>query len=242
MFARWWWPAVSGSARIGCHMAFDKTEFSRFLLESGVLMFGEFTLKSGRVSPHFFNSGRLDNGRELNRVGEFMAQRLIELGGADIIYGPAYKGIPLAVAVAGALDRLTGSETGVCFDRKERKDHADGGLFVGRTPKQGERVVVVDDVISSGMSLKEAADKLRDNFGVTPSCALVCVDRQERGQQSDHSAARELEDLKGVRLEALVRLDEVVDLMHGETVHDEVVIDDARRAAVGAYLKEYGVV
>lgn len=221
-------------------MAFDKAEFAHFLLEEEILMFGEFTLKSGRTSPHFFNSGRFDNGRALDRIGTFMAERLVELGGADIVYGPAYKGIPLAVAVAGALDRLQGSATGVCFDRKEVKDHGDGGMFVGRTPKPGDRVVIVDDVISSGMSLQEAADKLKGAFDCVPVCALVCVDRLERGLQSEVSASRELQDLKNVPLEALIRLDEVVDRMLDVEVGGRVVIDASRKERVLQYLEEYG--
>ena len=130
-------------------MAFDKKDVAHFLISEGVLLFGEFTLKSGRQSPHFFNSGRFDSGRALNKLGEYYAQKIEELGGPDIIFGPAYKGIPLAVSVASARDRLYNTETGVFFDRKEVKDHGDGGLFVGRTPEQESRVILVDDVTSA---------------------------------------------------------------------------------------------
>ncbi len=224
-------------------MSFNKRDFARFLLEEQVLMFGSFTLKSGRTSPHFFNSGRLDNGRALDLVGTALAQHILATGGADIVFGPAYKGIPLAVAVASAMDRLSGNtSTGVLFDRKEVKSHGDGGLFVGRVPQAGDRVVLVDDVISSGVSLAEAAEKLQSATGVSPVKALVCVDRQERGRHSEASAASEIANEHGFPVEALVRLDEVVSLMAGEQVNDEVPLTDERQGEVAAYLKAYGAV
>lgn len=221
-------------------MPLDKKAFARFLVEEGVLLFGEFTLKSGRQSPHFFNTGKLDSGRALNALGEFFAQRLKELGGCDIVFGPAYKGIPLAVAVAGAYDRLHGTSTGVCFDRKEAKRHADKGLFVGRSPKAGERVILIDDVISSGISLKGAADILKEHFNIIPSFALVAVDRMERGEEGVDSAASELGRLKGVKLEALITLEEVVHELEGQSIGGKVVLDAAQKARVLHYLDTHG--
>ena len=221
-------------------MSFDKKEFARFLIEEGVLLFGEFTLKSGRTSPHFFNSGRFDSGRALNRLGEYYAQKLEELGSTDIIFGPAYKGIPLAVAVANANDRLHNKETGVLFDRKEVKDHGDGGLFVGRTPEEGQKIILVDDVISSGISLQKSIQLLKKTFNIHPAFSLVAVDRQEKGRNSDKSAATEIEEEENVPLHALITLSEVVDVMEGEEVNGKVVIDAAQKQKVLDYLKEYG--
>jgi len=221
-------------------MALDKKELAHFLIAEGVLLFGEFTLKSGRQSPHFFNSGRFDSGRALNCLGKYYAQKIKELGSTDIIFGPAYKGIPLAVTVANAYDRLFDTETGVLFDRKEVKDHGDGGLFVGRTPEATSQLILVDDVISSGISLQDSIQLIKKSFNITPAFSLVAVDRQEKGRKSDLSAAREVEQEEGVPLHSLIKLDEVVALMEGEEVNGKVVIDANQKQKVLNYLENYG--
>jgi orotate phosphoribosyltransferase len=217
-----------------------KNEFARFLLEEEVLMFGDFTLKSGRKSPHFFNSGRFDNGRALNRLAFFMAEKLKELGGGDIVFGPAYKGIPLALSLAMRFDERYGGGMGFLFDRKEAKAHGDGGLFIGRLPKEGDRIVLVDDVISSGISLAGAVDLLKEHFNITPTFALVCVDRQEKGRETHLSARREFEEKTGLPCHALISLNEVLELMQGKKISGRVVIDEKLSLRVKTYLETYG--
>jgi orotate phosphoribosyltransferase len=221
-------------------MSIEKKDLAQFLLEEGVLLFGEFTLKSGRQSPHFFNSGKFDSGRALNKLGKYYAHKIEDLGGCDIIFGPAYKGIPLSVAIATVRDRMFNTETGVLFDRKEVKDHGDGGLFVGREPTDASKLILVDDVISSGISLQKSIVLLKDVFHIQPAFALVAVDRQEKGRRSELSAAKEIEQAENLPLHSLIKLTEVVELMEGVEVKGKVLIDSAQKEKVLNYLKENG--
>ncbi len=166
-------------------------EFIEFALEREVLRFGEFTLKSGRISPYFFNTGLFDTGAALSRLGRYYAESLAGWGGDfDLVFGPAYKGIPLAAAVTIALAETQQRDVAYAFDRKEAKDHAEGGRVVG-APLAGRRVVVVDDVVSSGISVRQAAELIAAEGGRVVAVAIA-LDRQERGR-GEVSAVKELE-------------------------------------------------
>lgn len=154
--------------------------FFEFLRETEALQFGAYTLKSGRVSPYFFNSGRFDTGGRLRRLGEYFAGAIhSHAPRATLVFGPAYKGVPLCVAAAMALERRTGAEVGYLFDRKEKKGHGEQGRFVGRIPAAGERIVMVDDVITDGETKLEAVAKLRESFDISIEALVIAFDRME---------------------------------------------------------------
>ena len=186
----------------------EQTDLIKFSLEAGVLKFGEFTLKSGRQSPYFFNLGHFDNGPRLARLGDFFAAYIAraKLDG-EILYGPAYKGIPLATAIAISLANRHSRHLGVSFNRKEAKDHGEGGILIGH-PVSGRKVIVVDDVISAGTSIRESIETLR-NAGAIVSSVLVALDRAELGKGEKWSAARELSDEFDVQIHSLVGLDDL---------------------------------
>ena len=214
-------------------------DFVDLLVEYEVVRFGEFTLKSGRSSPYFVNAGQLRTGDAISRLGRaYAAQLLHHRVPCDLVFGPSYKGVPLAVATASAL-AARGHDTGYCFDRKEAKDHGEGGTFVGMPPTDGMRVVIVDDVITSGRSIREAAALLRASAKVELSAVVIAVDRQERGK-SDRSTMAELRDELGTPILPLVTVRQLVDDLHTRTVGGQQVIDDAAKASIEAYLAEHG--
>lgn len=206
-------------------------EFIDFAIDSGVIRFGEFVLKSGRVSPYFFNAGLFDTGAKLSRLGGFYARAIVDSGiGFDMLFGPAYKGIPLVATTAIALADRENCDVPFAFNRKEPKHHAEGGIVVGR-PLQG-RVLIVDDVISSGLSVKEAVDIIRDS-GAEPVGVAIALDRQERGGDS-LSAVEEVRRRHGIPVASIIRLDTLIPYLSG---------NDALRHhvdAITAYGKTYG--
>ncbi|MCB1776802.1 MAG: orotate phosphoribosyltransferase [Candidatus Competibacteraceae bacterium] len=182
-------------------------DFLDFAIDQGVLRFGEFTLKSGRVSPYFFNAGLFNRGAALARLGRYYADAICEAGLAfDLLFGPAYKGIPLAATVAIALAECRDRDLPWCFNRKEAKDHGEGGLIVG-APLQG-RVLIVDDVITAGTAIREALQILAAH-GATPAGVVIALDRQERGQ-GELSAVQEVERTHHVPVTCIVKLDDLV--------------------------------
>ncbi|AHK77953.1 orotate phosphoribosyltransferase [Ectothiorhodospira haloalkaliphila] len=209
-----------------------RTEFLQFCLERGVLRFGEFTLKSGRVSPYFFNAGLFSTGRDLSRLGAFYARTLVDADAEiDMLFGPAYKGIPLAAATAIALAQQHDRDYPYCFNRKEAKDHGEGGSLVG-SPLTG-RVLIVDDVITAGTAIRESVEIIRA-AGAEPAGVLIALDRQERGQ-GELSAIQEVERDFGLKVHAIATLSDLVEFL-GE------LPDMARhRDAVEAYRKEFGI-
>ena len=207
-------------------------EFIEFALECGVLRFGEFRLKSGRLSPYFFNAGLFDTGERLRRLGSYYARALVESGLAcDVLYGPAYKGIPLVTATAIALAAEHGRDLPWVFNRKEAKRYGEGGQLVG-APLRG-RVVIVDDVVSAGTSVNESVEIIRA-AGAEPVGVLVALDRRERGTGSGLSAMEEIERRHGLRALAIVSLDEIVRYLE----RDPARATDLER--VRAYQAEYG--
>jgi len=185
--------------------------FVDFMLEVGVLTFGDFTTKSGRRTPFFVNTGRYRTGAQLTRLGHFYAETIVTRFGRDfdVLFGPAYKGIPLAVATASALARDFDHDVAFCFDRKEAKDHGEGGLLVGHPLRDGDRVLIIEDVTTAGTSVRETVPKLRAAADVRLAGLVVSVDRQERGQ-GEHTALAELAQEFEMPTTAIVTIDEVI--------------------------------
>ena len=218
-------------------------EFLDFLVRSEALSFGDFTTKSGRPSPWFVNTGRLCTGAELDRVGRFYAAAILAQLGADfdVLFGPAYKGIPLAVATAIALERDHGKSVGVSFNRKEAKDHGEGGTLVGHVPAYGERVLIVEDVTTAGTSIRETVPLLRAAGEVELAGLCVAVDRGERGPAGgDATALAGLAEEFAMPCFAIVTVEDVLAHLHGRKLDGRVALDDAARARMVAHLAEYG--
>jgi orotate phosphoribosyltransferase len=206
-------------------------QFLDFALERGVLRFGEFTLKSGRKSPYFFNAGLFNSGASLAALGRFYAQAVADSGiGFDMLFGPAYKGIPLATVTAAALAEHHDRDLPYCFNRKEAKDHGEGGQLVG-APLKG-RVLIVDDVITAGTAVREAVSIIRA-AGAIPAGLVIALDRQERGQ-STLSAVKEVEQEHGLKVAAIVRLTELTDWLAARGSMQEAL------AGVREYRATYG--
>jgi orotate phosphoribosyltransferase len=209
-----------------------RTDFLDLSLRLNVLRFGEFTLKSGRVSPYFFNAGLINTGVALAALGRAYAQTLIDAGlDFDMLYGPAYKGIALASATAIALADRHGRDVPFAFNRKEAKDHGEGGLLIG-APLAG-RVVIVDDVISAGTSVRESVSMIRAH-GATPAAVLIALDRQERGQGAQ-SAADEVRAEFGIPVLAIANLTELLGYVAGKPELAAVL------PRLEAYRAQYGV-
>jgi orotate phosphoribosyltransferase len=219
----------------------DREDFVELLVRSGALRFGDFVTKSGRRTPYFVDFGRLCTGSQLVALGRAYAALIAERfrGRFDVLFGPAYKGIPLAVAAASQLHLGHGIECAVCFDRKERKDHGEGGRLVGHVPRDGDRVLIIEDVTTAGTSLRETVPLLRQAAAVEIVGLTVAVDRMERGTGS-RSALTELQDELGVAAHAIVTIRDVIRHLHGRAVDGKVVLDDAVKARMEAYLAEYG--
>jgi orotate phosphoribosyltransferase len=207
--------------------------FIDLLAEHEVIRFGDFTLKSGRKSPYFINAGQLSTGRAIEGVGRAYAERIRGAGlSPDVIFGPSYKGVPLAVATAIALSR-EGPDVGFAFDRKEAKDHGEGGIFIGAPPAVGQNVVLVDDVITSGISIEKSVNLLREAAAVSIVGVVVAVDRQEKGRE--RSTLQELEESLGAPVLPVVTVREIVAyLSSGER------LDAGRKAAIEEHLRLYG--
>ena len=215
-------------------------DFVRFAVESGVLRFGEFKTKAGRLSPYFFNAGLFDDGRKIGRLAEFYAKALLASGiEFDMVFGPAYKGIPLAATVAVELARL-GRNVPFAYNRKEAKDHGEGGTLVG-APLSG-RVIIVDDVISAGTSVRESVELIRAH-GAQPAGVLIALDRQERGGNADevsaYSAVQEVERLYGLPVFAIAGLEDVLTFLDSGSEAATALHD--YREKVEQYRMRYGV-
>ncbi|MBE5904058.1 MULTISPECIES: orotate phosphoribosyltransferase [Pseudobutyrivibrio] len=223
-----------------------KSEFIEFMVESDVLKFGDFTLKSGRKSPFFMNAGAYVTGSQLMRLGEYYAKAIHDKYGDDfdVLFGPAYKGIPLAVITAEAFYKLYGKEIKYCSNRKEEKDHgADMGSLLGYKIQDGDRVVMIEDVTTSGKSMEETVPIVRAQGDVTIVGLMVSLNRQEVGLSGDKSktALDEVAETYGFATGAIVSMDEVVEHLWNRECQGKVVIDDAMKARIDEYYKQYGV-
>ena len=213
------------------------------MVESDVLKFGDFTLKSGRKSPFFMNAGAYVTGAQLAKLGEYYAKAIYDKYGADfdVLFGPAYKGIPLSVATVIAFDKLYGKEIRYCSNRKEMKDHGDVGILLGSKLKDGDRVVIIEDVTTSGKSIEETFPIIREQGNVEILGLMVSLNRCEKGK-GDKCALDEIKELYGFETGAIVTMDEVIECLHNKEVNGRVVIDDTIYAALEDYFKIYGAV
>ena len=220
-----------------------KQEFIEFMVESDVLKFGDFTLKSGRKSPFFMNAGAYVTGAQLKRLGEYYARAIHDNFGLDfdVVFGPAYKGIPISVATAIAFDELYGKEARYCSDRKEAKDHgADKGNMLGYELKDGDRVVMVEDVTTSGKSIDETYPKLMAAAKVEVKGLIVSLNRMEVGKGGTYTAQHEIQERYGFPVASIVSMAEVVDHLYDREVAGRVVIDDELKARIDDYYARYG--
>jgi len=217
-----------------------KQQFIEFMVQSGVLSFGEFTTKSGRKTPYFINTGRYSTGAQLTRLGDFYASAIEgALGrGFDVLFGPAYKGIPLVVTTSMALERR-GHDVGFCFNRKEAKDHGEGGALVGAPLKDGTRVLIVEDVTTAGTSIRETLPLLEAAAKIELAGLVVSVDRRERGT-GERSALAEIRAEFGIQTFAIVDIDEVLEHLLGREVDGQVVLDEVRYQQALEYRARYG--
>ncbi len=212
------------------------------MVEANVLKFGSFTLKSGRKSPFFMNAGAYTTGGQLLRLGEYYAKAIHNAYGDDfdILFGPAYKGIPLAVAASMAYYKLYGKEIRYSSNRKELKDHGDAGIMLGEPLKDGDRIVIIEDVTTSGKSIAETFPILKAQADVQVIGLMVSLNRMEKGS-GEKSALAEISELYGFKTGAIVTMREVVDYLYNrKTDTGEVLIDDAIKAAIDSYYEEYG--
>lgn len=218
-----------------------KQEFIEFMVDSNVLKFGEFTLKSGRKSPFFMNAGAYVTGAQLRKLGQFYAKAIYDNYGTDfdILFGPAYKGIPLAVTTAMAFDELYGKEVRYCSNRKEVKDHGDVGILLGSELKDGDKVVIIEDVTTSGKSIEETFPILRAQANVDVVGLMVSLNRQEKGKTQQNALA-EIREVYGIETGAIVTMEEVTDYLYNRNYRGKVLIDDAVKAALDTYYAQYG--
>ena len=219
-----------------------KKEFIEFMLSCGVLKFGDFTLKSGRKSPFFMNAGAYVTGTQLMKLGEYYAKAIHDRYGDDfdVVFGPAYKGIPISVVTAVAYAKLYGKEVRYCSNRKEFKDHGDVGILLGSKLVDGDRVVVVEDVTTSGKSMEETIPIVKAAADVKLVGLMVSLNRCERGM-GEKGALEEIRELYGMETAAIVSMKEVIEYLDGREVNGKVFIDNAMRAKLDAYYAEYGI-
>ena len=220
-----------------------KQEFIDFMIASDVLKFGDFTLKSGRKSPFFMNAGAYVTGTQLRKLGEYYAKAIHDNYGLDfdVLFGPAYKGIPLSVATTMAISELYGKDVRYCSNRKEVKDHGDTGILLGSKLKDGDRVVIIEDVTTSGKTIEETFPIIRAQADVEIKGLIVSLNRCERGK-GEKSALEEIRELYGFPTAAIVSMEEVVEYLYNRSHNGKIIIDDAMKASIDAYYAQYGVV
>jgi len=219
-----------------------KAEFIEFMVDCGVLKFGDFTTKSGRKTPFFVNTGFYRTGAQLRKLGQYYAKAIESAFGLDfdILFGPAYKGIPLSVAASMAISELYEKEIGYCSNRKEVKDHGDTGILLGSPIQDGQKVVIIEDVTTAGTSIGETMPILKAQGEAEVLGLVVSVDRMERGQ-GEKSALKEIEDKYNIKTTAIVTMQEVVEHLYNKPYNGNIVIDDRLKDAIDAYYKQYGV-
>lgn len=219
-----------------------KKEFIEFMVDCKVLKFGDFVTKSGRKTPFFVNTGFYRNGTQLIKLGEYYAKAINDNFGTDfdVLFGPAYKGIPLSVAAAMSISRLYGKDIRYCSNRKEVKDHGDKGILLGSPLSEGDRLIIIEDVTTAGTSITETMPIIKAQGVNDVKGLVVSVDRMERGQ-GEKSALAEIEETYGMKTCAIVTMEEVVEHLYNKPYKGEVYIDDAMKASIDAYYEKYGV-
>jgi orotate phosphoribosyltransferase len=218
-----------------------KQEFIEFMVRSSVLTFGDFTTKSGRKTPFFINTGNYSTGSQLANLGRFYAETLQASfpEGIDVLFGPAYKGIPLATATSMMLATRFDRQVSFCFNRKEAKDHGEGGTLIGHRLRDGDRVVIIEDVTTAGTSIRESIPLLTSAAKVQVKGLVVSVDRMERGT-SALSALAQIREEFGIRTAAIVTLDDIIGHLHNRPIGGKVVLDDAIYGRIIEYRRIYG--
>jgi orotate phosphoribosyltransferase len=219
-----------------------KKQFIVFMVQSQVLTFGNFVTKSGRQTPYFINTGNYRTGRQIGLLGEFYAQAVQARFRQDfnVLFGPAYKGIPLAVSTAVALNRMYNHDVSVCFNRKEAKDHGEGGSIIGHKLAAGDKIIIIDDVITAGTSVRESVAIMSAVAGIVLRGLVISVDRMEKGP-SGQSALSEAKAAYGMDTASIVTIDDIVSFLHKRDIDGKVVIDDAMKARIEEYRAKYGV-
>ncbi len=220
-----------------------KQEFIEFMVDCNVLKFGEFTLKSGRKSPFFMNAGSYVTGSQLQKLGEYYAKAIHDKHGDEfeVLFGPAYKGIPLSVATVIAYSNLYGKEIRYCANRKEAKDHGDAGILLGSSIQPSDRVVIIEDVTTSGKSIEETFPVIKaQGEDVKIVGLMVSLNRLERGKGTS-SALEEIKETYGFEANAIVTMAEVVEHLYNKPYHGTIYIDDAIKGAIDAYYQQYGI-
>ena len=220
-----------------------KEEFIEFMVESNVLKFGDFTLKSGRKSPFFMNAGAYVTGSQLRRLGQYYAKAIHDHYGDDfdVLFGPAYKGIPLSVATTIAFSELYRKEIRYCSNRKEIKDHGDTGILLGSKIKDGDRIVIIEDVTTSGKSIEETFPIIQAQGKVEILGLMVSLNRMERGKGDKMTALDEIRETYGFKTGAIVTMEDVVEKLYNKECQGKIIIDDAMKASIDAYYEQYGV-
>lgn len=218
-----------------------KEEFITFMVRSGVLTFGDFTTKSGRKTPYFINTGNYKTGAQAAKLGDYYAACIQENApdGIDCLFGPAYKGIPLAVTAAASLYRNYDRDLPYCFNRKEVKDHGEGGSMVGYKPQNGDRVAIIEDVVTAGTAVRESLELFKALGDMKVTHLFVSADRMERGTR-DCTTLDELREDFGITVCPIVTIREIIKFLHNNPVDGKIYIDDAMRERMEAYLAEYG--
>ncbi len=216
-------------------------EFIHFMVRSGVLTFGDFTTKSGRKTPYFVNTGNYKTGAQAARLGDYYAACVQEHmpDGIDALFGPAYKGIPLAVTTAASLFRNYNRDLPYCFNRKEAKDHGEGGSMVGYKPQAGDRIAIIEDVVTAGTAVRETIELFKSVADVQLKALFVSVDRMERGTR-DCTTLDELREDYGIAVYPIVTIREIIEALHNKPVDGVIYIDDDMRARMEGYLAQYG--
>ena len=219
-----------------------KQDFITFMVRSQVLTFGHFVTKSGRKTPFFINTGNYKTGEQIALLGDFYAQAVHSNIGRefDVLFGPAYKGIPLVVSTAIALATRYNHSLPYCFNRKEEKDHGEGGSLIGHAVKNGERIVIIDDVVTAGSSVRQSVALLSGLAEVKFSALVVSVDRMEKGA-GDKSALEEIRESFAMKTFAIVTLNEIIDFLYKKNIDGRVVLDDSMKGRIDDYRKIYGI-
>jgi orotate phosphoribosyltransferase len=219
-----------------------KKEFIEFMVDCNVLRFGEFTLKSGRKSPFFMNAGLYVTGAQLKRLGEYYAKAIHEHYGEDfdVLFGPAYKGIPIGVATTIAFYELYGKEIRYCSNRKEAKDHGDAGILLGSPIQDGDKIVIIEDVTTSGKSIEETFPIIQAQGNVEILGLMVSLNRMEKGK-GEKSALEEIKENYGFDANAIVTMADVIEHLYNKEINGKVLIDDEIKKAIDKYYEQYGV-
>ena len=219
-----------------------KKEFIEFMIDCEVLKFGDFVTKSGRKTPFFVNTGFYRTGTQLRRLGEYYAKAIQSAFGMDfdVLFGPAYKGIPLTVATTMAISEFYDADIRYCSNRKEVKDHGDKGILLGSPIKDNDKVVIIEDVTTAGTSIEETLPIIKAQGDVDVLGLVASVDRMERGKDTTHSALKEIERKYGFKTTAIVTMADVVEHLYNKPYKGRIVIDDTLKAAIDAYYEQYG--